>query len=577
MKEHCSATEFTLTYLKLLEQHLNVTWNDDGLPICVIDWISDESIEALRGDLIRLMTSDLEREARKATATYGLDHVQTVGFGLAPNFDEFVKLGLIYGERVVLWDVIHSRILAGSNSVDRKSLIGQIACELLMLRGTVQQGGVVLLAHPIVWSTDAADIDKELRGSSPVPAASLGLAMAFAAIQEGIQLHPYTLLTDASRQELTPAIQAADHELFSRESFSFQQCLTTVLQDDRVAFVKDVPTEEFYGVISRHDKLRQRIRQHFQPALTGLSPQQLSLENETLVGDLFELFGQRDADLKEYIADAADASFAFVTASLSATVLGQPLLPSLAALGPPAMALATAVRKWARKPEKSVIIQAFQALEKSAAENRMIDPADVQNRLNSVKKGLASLKDHYWEFMNCDWTEHRHDYLISVSPEIAKAILALLTPDDINRIVNARRFQADYIGDYLEYISELDEAIHWVHLEKTFDSEDGFLLYDGDAHVRAMEERQIPMSLWHLLLDNLSALACDMDLTGVIHYQTEQADDRGEKRNALITLASSMDEEDNAVLTELVRQGNDGHMPEWMSIALSARASAIVG
>ncbi|MBV7510103.1 hypothetical protein [Pseudomonas sp. PDM25] len=574
MKEHDSATEFTLAYLKLLEQHLNVTWNEEGVPICVIDWISDESIEALRADLTHLITSDLESEARNAAATYGLNHIQTVGFGLAPDFDQFVKLGLIYGERVVLWDVIHSRILSQNNPVDRKGLIGQIACELLMLRAVVLQGGVVVLAHPIVWSPDAAEIDAELRANGPAPASSLGLAMAFAAIHEGLQLHPYTLLSDTTRQELTPTIHATDHELFSRENFRFQQCLSTVLQDHRVAFVEDVPTDTFYSILCKHEMLRQKLRQHFQPALTGLSPQQMGQVNSALVEDLFDLFDKRNADMKQYVADGIDASVAFLTASASATLTGQPFFVALGALGLPALALITAARKWAHKPEKNVMIQAFRTLEESAAQNRTIDPVDIQNRLNTMKKGLASLNDHYREFMSYGWTEGRHDYLMSVSPEVAKAILALLTPDDINRIVNARQFQADYIGDYLEYISELDEAIHWAHLEKTFESEDGFLLYDGDAHVTAMEEKQIPMSLWHLLLDNLSSLSTDHDLTHVIHFQTEHADDQDEKRTALIALAKTLEEEERTELIDLVRQGNDGEAPAWIRTALRSKDPA---
>ncbi|MFG0863148.1 hypothetical protein, partial [Pseudomonas sp. CJQ_13] len=385
MKEHDFATQFTLAYLELLEEHLKVTWNEDRLPICVIDWITDESLQALREGLAQLMSSELEVDARKATAAYGVEHVQTVGFGLAPDFDQFVKLGLIYGERVVLWDVLHSRILGGADTLARKSLIGQIACELLMLREVVEQGGVVLLAHPVNWSADAAAIDQELKANSPVPAASLGLAMAFAAIQEGLQLHPYTLLTEASRQELAPAISAADSELFSSESFKFQQCLTTILQDERVAFVADVPARDFHSVVSKHDNLRRKIKQHFQPALVGLSPQQMRQENTALVGELFELFGKRDADLKEYVADAADASLAFVFASLSATVIGQPLLTALAAIGPPALGLAAAVRKWRKKPEKNVIIQAFKSLEKSASEACLYDPVDVQARLGMLR------------------------------------------------------------------------------------------------------------------------------------------------------------------------------------------------
>ncbi|MFG0859794.1 hypothetical protein, partial [Pseudomonas sp. CJQ_13] len=182
----------------------------------------------------------------------------------------------------------------------------------------------------------------------------------------------------------------------------------------------------------------------------------------------------------------------------------------------------------------------------------------------TVKKGIDTLGGHYQEFMSLGWTEDKHDYLTTVSPEVAKAILALLTPDDIDRIVNVRRFQADYIGDYLEFISDLDEAIYWAHLEKTFEAEEGFLLYDGDAHIAVMEEKQIPMSLWNLLIDNF--LTIEDDLAGVIFKQTERCADRGEKRSALLAIASEMDDEDKARLAELVGRGNDGEIPEWFSV-----------
>lgn len=50
-----------------------------------------------------------------------LNLVDCCGFDLAPDFDEFVKLGLIYGERVVLWDVISSRLLA-TTPLDSRSV-----------------------------------------------------------------------------------------------------------------------------------------------------------------------------------------------------------------------------------------------------------------------------------------------------------------------------------------------------------------------------------------------------------------------------------------------------------------------
>ncbi|WP_313629585.1 hypothetical protein [Pseudomonas sp.] len=575
MMKHDSATVFTLAYLELLERHLNITWSDDGIPQAVSNWITDASINNLRADLAALMTDEREQAARQATTIYGTEHVQTVGFGLAPEFDQFVKLGLIYGERVVLWDVLHSRILAGGDYLNRKDLIGQIACELLMLKATVQQGGVVLLAHPIVWSATAAQIDAEFREAGSVSATSLGLALAFAAIEDGLPLHPYTLLTERRQSELRPAVQDADHALFSRENFSFQHCLTSLLRDERVAFVQDVPTEDFHRIVIEHEELQRALRHHFLSGLAGLSPQQQNKETSALIQDLAALFAKRNEAISTYIADAVDATTVFITASMAATVIGQPLIAALGALGGPAMALSTAVRKWAGKPEKNVIIQAFEALEDSAAENSAYDPVDVQKRLDILNAGLQSLNDHYGVFMSFHWTEDRHVYLKSLSPDIAKGVLALLGPDDLAEIVNQRRHQHDYIGDYLKHVSDLDEAIHWAHLEHAFDSEEGFIIYDGEAHIEAMQSMQIPISLWQRLLDSLFTLYADemraadydyplMRFPEVFAYQTEHADDMDEKRIILLTFAKSLTSEDLAALMAFLSLAFEGCGPQWL-------------
>ncbi|WP_122429834.1 hypothetical protein [Pseudomonas viridiflava] len=68
------------------------------------EWINDESVTSFHRDLEVLRTGGLEQAARQADATSGHEHIHIVGFGLAPEFDQFVKPGLIYGERVVHWD-----------------------------------------------------------------------------------------------------------------------------------------------------------------------------------------------------------------------------------------------------------------------------------------------------------------------------------------------------------------------------------------------------------------------------------------------------------------------------------------
>ncbi|MBD9361529.1 hypothetical protein [Methylomonas fluvii] len=576
MTNYDPAILFTLAYLQLLERHLKVTWNDAGIPICLLDWITDESIANLRTDLAELMTGELECGARKAVAEYGVDHVQTVGFGLAPDFDQFIKLGLVYGDRVVLWDVIYSRIMAGKQYKSRKSLIAQIACELLMLKAVVERGSVVLLAHPIAWSLIAAEVDDELRANGPIPTASFGLSMAFAAIEEGLVLHPYTLLSDSSSPQLAMAVEEADHELFSRENFRFQQCLTVLLQDERVAYLENVPIEAYLDVLSEHGTLRRAIRHLFLPALGGLSSQQASQEIRALIDDLFELFGKRNSALTDYVADGVDATAAFVLASASVVLVGQPLLSALAALGAPAVALSTAVRKWVGKPTKNVIIQAFRALEESATRSQIYDPADIGHRIAVLKEDLACLNDYYRQFISYHWTEDRHFFLESLSPEIAKEVLGLLRPEDISSIVNMRQFQHAYIGDYLAYISDLDEAIYWEHLTRSFDSPEGFLVYDDDANIQSMEQLDVPLQLWRSLLNSLFTVYSDEMKSGiynyplerfpnVVHFQTMFATNKDEKRSVLLDLASNLCVADQQALKIFLNKAFDGELPAWFT------------
>jgi hypothetical protein len=578
MQKHDAATEFTLKYLELLERHLKVAWSDACVPICITDWIQDDSIAALRVDLEKLVHSDLERDAREATIKYGVNHIQTVGFGLAPDFDQFIKLGLIYGERVVLWDVIHSRILVNDQQIQaRKSLLAQITCNLLMLRSTVERGGVVLLSHPIVWSTLAAGIDKELRAGGPAHAASLGLSLAFAAIEEGLPLHPYTLLKGGSKPKPLDSVGDLCDELFSAENFRFQQCIATLLRDSRVAYLEDVPLEEFFNVVSRHANLRRALRKHFSPTLAGLSPQQAVAETHELVDELFALIDHQNAAVVDYAAEGIDASAKLVLAGASSAALGLPLLSALTALGSSAVHLSTAVRKWAKKPAKNVIIQTFRTLERVAATNQAYDPVDVEYQLSKFRRGQCSLGEIYEKFMSFDWTEQRHDFLKSLPQTVAKALLETLSSEDLEVIVNWRRFQQDYIGDYLVYLSELDEAIYWEHLGKTFECSEGLLTYDDDAHIVSMETQDMPLKTWQQLLDSLfDAYASQMRtreydiplerFPKIIRFQTEEALDADEKRSTLILLASRLESDDREALTHLVSKAFEGAAPEWFAI-----------
>lgn len=577
METQDAAVSFTLNYLELLEKHLGVSWSDEGLPFCIVDWIGKDSIENLRADLAALMQGDLRHEAIRATIEYGAEHVQTVGFGLAPDFDQFIRLGMIYGERVVLWDVVHSRIFAdGRPDRDRKSLLAQIACNLLKLREVARRGAVVILPHPIVWSRAAAELDAELRASGPVPAASLGLSMAFAAIEEGMQLHPYALLEGGSRPQAATKVDGRVDELFSRENFMFQKCVTNLLRDKRLAHLDDVGMEDFLDVVSKDEKFRRALRAHFTAVLSGLSTAQAAKEASDRTDELFDLFKKAKAASTDYVAEGIDATGKLALVSLSLVSIGQPLLSALAALGTSAFYLSAAVRKWARKPEKNAIVLAFEALDQSDRSREPVHLHDMEYHVSSYRRGQSELGAMFETFMSLYWTEEKHHYLESLPPDVARALLAALTANELEIIVNYRKFQEDYIGDYLAYLSTLDEAIYWAHLGKTFAHADGLLIYDDDAHIVSMETRDMPLETWQQLLDSLfEAYASQMRsqsygyplerFPAIVRFQTEQAKDADKKRSALNALASSLAPSDREALSRLLAEAFDGDAPAWFA------------
>jgi hypothetical protein len=73
------------------------------------------------------------------------------------------------------------------------------------------------------------------------------------------------------------------------------------------------------------------------------------------------------------------------------------------------------------------------------------------------------------ELMKPDWTENFHNALEELQPADAKKIVESMTDVEIYSKVNNRKFQEDYIADYLEYLWDISESSFWKHLKTTLD------------------------------------------------------------------------------------------------------------
>lgn len=574
MNNYDIATLLTLQYLAAIENNLKITWNDQGQPICVMDWFGTESIQLLRKDLNGLLNGKLGVEARQATVEYGKEHIQTVGFGHASDFDKFVKLGFIYGERVVLWDVILSRLLVEDTVTPRlKTLLAQTACNLLLLRPVVENGGLVVLPHPICWSNLAAEADAEMRSQGNKSAADLGLTMALAAIEEGMSLHPYTLLINGTPPTAQAEVANKERELYSPENYIFHTAVTSMLGNKRFAFLQGATAADFHDIVTKHPELQRELRKHFTTALMGLSPQQVKAELDHLNEDLIKLIDKRNKAVFDYVAEAGEASATYAITAITAFIAGLAAIDALTT-GGLSVALSTAIRKWANRPDKNVIVQAFQEFKEQTdvrATSRVFPDDEKKNIYESIE-GM------YLKFMSFDWTESRHYFLESLSPEVARELLKMLGPDDLEQIVNYRRFQEAYIGDYISYLWEIDKNSFWEHIGKTFESPEGILLYDDDAHIQIMCSHDMPQSVWLKLLNSLLILSAKLPeksyisyqlevMSDIFRYQMEESIDFKGKRDVFIDMYKSLATPEKEQILSFLESTYKYDLPTWLTVA----------
>jgi hypothetical protein len=169
------ATKLSIEYLNCLERKLAISYDQSGQPLFVPNRVTHESFRELRGSLNEVLNGSSRGRALEATREFGESKCQTVGFGLVKDFDSFVKLGLLYGDRTVLWDLICGRLLIHYElTADQQIAVGQAACNLLLLRPIVEAGGVVILPDPSVWCEFAKLVKEELSDQNNKSPATYG-------------------------------------------------------------------------------------------------------------------------------------------------------------------------------------------------------------------------------------------------------------------------------------------------------------------------------------------------------------------------------------------------------------------
>ncbi|PKQ82987.1 hypothetical protein AOX56_00240 [Aeromonas sobria] len=105
------------------------------------------------------------------------------------------------------------------------------------------------------------------------------------------------------------------------------------------------------------------------------------------------------------------------------------------------------------------------------------------------EEDLAEFKK---KFMGFCWTEELHYALKDLSSDDAKKLVESMSVVEIDRKVNIRRHQEDYIADYIEYLWEVSETAYWKHIIVSLRDDVGLLWSDNMSHVERMCNNEIP-------------------------------------------------------------------------------------
>lgn len=579
------AVSFTLAYLEIIERTLDITYNSQGEPICVHNRITIDALTSLAFELSQLLTGDHARAAVNACKLFGEEHIQSVGFGHVSDFDAFVKVGFLYSERVVIWDILSSRVIAPSSIRDAsKGVIADIACNLLLLRPVANKGGIVILPHPLAWSETARKIAEELNVVENKSAPAFGLSMALVAIDEGIPLHPFTLAISKERPGSSGYAVSEKKDGYTEENHNFGVAATALMGAPEFNFLRDIRVDHFYEITLAHPDLQRGLRKQF-ALLNGLSPQQSRKEIEAVYAELKQLALARDTAVSSYKVEGVVATAGLVASA--ATLVASPAGATVMAILGIAPTVISVTRRWLAHPQKNVIVQAFSAI-RSARPFTVEFPTAMLRIEEVVPVADADLAQHIDAVMGERWTEDAHHYLERLPEDTAIRVLEALHPEQMFSLVNYRSRQEDYIGDYLAYVWEASPDAFWRHIEQTFISEEGMLMFDLTDVDDVLASEDMPVAVWMTLLRFVPAVYGEIlaagtphrykEVTGpelvdyqleqlvkVISYQLLESRARAEKQVAFCLWLSNLDAAARLTVDILLPMIFPLGSPEWLA------------
>lgn len=374
------SVSYSLNFLQAIQESLHIDLDDAGRATVNVNRISAISLQKLATWLRDLLEPRVILDA--VGGAEGYPATQTTGVGYAADYDAFVRLGLLIGQRVVLWETLLIAQLFDPRGVQRDSLLST-AVQLMELKPLVEQGGAVLLPHPQYWSERYQYYLRAIDGIE-VSNAFLGLLNARALVEDQFEVHPYTWHEDfesvrdwARRLAPDKITDQAKEEV----AFGMQH----LIADEVVYYIQNVSLVEFFAATrdaAFQSELRTRLR--LQEGDPYASPEAYTAREErirdaaaTVVSGLRQQ-ERRIAMYQRKIAMEATASAAGVAKTAGEVVTlvhdGPSVATALGLLGGgtgTAIAIQRLLKTIWGQPENCLVFQVFGELRSVEAEERL--------------------------------------------------------------------------------------------------------------------------------------------------------------------------------------------------------------
>ncbi|WP_045858867.1 hypothetical protein [Teredinibacter purpureus] len=249
-----SATEYTKKIIEAFSQYLPIQWENER-PFIVEEQVTKSGVISLRKAIHDLHSSDLKDKAILDLEEYGRSKsIQTSGVGLAEDFNTFVNLGLLIGERVVLWDTVLLGALFPNDGELSVSYLCSIAIEYALLGPAIENEHIVILPHPGTWLDRCRHYYQAVYEIEDVSPAFSGYLHSRALLDEGFNLHPYTLNftseINGNKYDVKSAINLLDKQGARNDKKEISA--DDLIMDVEFGYLKDIETRQLSNFVKSH-------------------------------------------------------------------------------------------------------------------------------------------------------------------------------------------------------------------------------------------------------------------------------------------------------------------------------------